>query len=547
MSLVSDELTESNRRIEELAAALQAERERAAAAEAALRDQSPGAHPQPNTLAHKRPSPGEATEQSEISRRAVERDEMVWNGRIFDARMFISYHPVLTEHAAFQKLPSVVTWFRAASQHGLLDQAAMSFKSVRATAPVVSNAEVAAIGSDVHISVEEVRQLREHEADVWCCALHPLVPLVATGSSDTTVRLWRLDGECLRVLRGHTEWIYTVAFDSMGDKLCSGAFDGTLRLWGVSTGECIRVIRSSGASFHSVAFQPPTCTYLAAGSAEHAVRIYRVADGEVARTLVGHRNSVTCVAFQPPDGALLATSSVDCTLRVWRLGDGACIRVLGERSKHKVWCCAFDSSGRLIASGGADSVVRIWRVADGTVLSALQGHKGAVRCLAFHPHLTGVVASGEGNLTWGSDNSVRVWLVGESVQALAEAAGGTALEMVAGESKAVSHGHTRMVTCLAFAPDGSALVSTSRDGCARLLHVHVSDCQRNLDVDLGGIDLVLTRDGENKAAAPPVAGSKGLPGLPLASPSSLALSLARALPLLCACWLGAATRGCLQA
>ena len=137
--------------------------------------------------------------------------------------------------------------------------------------------------------------------------------------------------------------------------------------------------------------------------------------------------------------------------------------------------------------------------------------------------------------------------VGESVQALAEAAGGTALEMVAGESKAVSHGHTRMVTCLAFAPDGSALVSTSRDGCARLLHVHVSDCQRNLDVDLGGIDLVLTRDGENKAAAPPVAGSKGLPGLPLASPSSLALSLARALPLLCACWLGAATRGCLQA
>ena len=49
-----------------------------------------------------------------------------------------------------------------------------------------------------------------------------MVPLLATASSDKTVRLWRLDGHCVRVLRGHTEWAYCCAFSPAGDHLCSG-------------------------------------------------------------------------------------------------------------------------------------------------------------------------------------------------------------------------------------------------------------------------------------------------------------------------------------
>jgi len=239
----------------------------------------------------------------------------VWAKGVVDARMFMCPHPVLTERAAFHRLPSVVTWFGVATHLSLLARAARPSRRVGAGASMRGQAgrrEVSGACSEVHIDVREVRELREHESHVWCCALHPLVPLLATGSSDTSVRLWRLDGECLRVLRGHTEWVYSVAFDSMGDILCSAGFDGTLRLWNVSTGESIRVIRRPGVSFHSVAFTPGTGSYIAAASSEKVVRMYRVSDGEIARTLAGHTNSVTCVAFQPPQGTLLATSKYVC-------------------------------------------------------------------------------------------------------------------------------------------------------------------------------------------------------------------------------------------
>lgn len=465
---MEDELAESNRKIEELARALQAEREKVAAAEASIHKDAEDVVP-------------------------AGRDNR-WTGRVVDARMFMRPEPVLTERASFQRLPSVVTWFTAANQLSLLGKAVGHGKRNRVGvgvgmlgqdvgAPTAGEAGHNDLGR-MQIGVQEVRELREHESHVWCCALHPLVPLVATGSSDTTVRLWRLDGECLRVLRGHKEWVYSVAFDPMGDILCSAGFDGMLRLWNVSNGECLRIIRRSGISFHSVAFQPGTGAYIAAASSERVVRLYRVVDGEIARTLVGHTNAVTCVSFQPPDGKLLATASVDCTIRVWRAADGSCVRVMGERSKAKVWACAFDRSGLVLASGGSDNVVRVWRVADGTVLSVLSGHKGAVRSVAFHPHITGVLASGEGNLTWGSDNSVRLWFVGNDASSLLKTASSSSLDMIPATCKAIVLGHSKMVTCVAFPPDGSILVTTSRDSCVRLWGVSVGDRNNHIDTRL---------------------------------------------------------------
>jgi WD40 repeat protein len=59
-------------------------------------------------------------------------------------------------------------------------------------------------------------------------------PLLASGSADNTVRLWRVsDGALLRTLEGHTGSVASAAFSPDGRLLASGSIDGTVRLWGV--------------------------------------------------------------------------------------------------------------------------------------------------------------------------------------------------------------------------------------------------------------------------------------------------------------------------
>ena len=58
--------------------------------------------------------------------------------------------------------------------------------------------------------------------------------ILATGSYDHTVRLWRAaDGALLKILLGHGDYVTDLAFSPSGELLASGSYDGTVILWGV--------------------------------------------------------------------------------------------------------------------------------------------------------------------------------------------------------------------------------------------------------------------------------------------------------------------------
>jgi WD40 repeat protein len=60
--------------------------------------------------------------------------------------------------------------------------------------------------------------------------------LLASGSRDSTVRLWREeDGEMLRVLEGHTDGVDSVSFSPDGSLIASASEDDSVIIWGLAS------------------------------------------------------------------------------------------------------------------------------------------------------------------------------------------------------------------------------------------------------------------------------------------------------------------------
>jgi WD40 repeat protein len=69
---------------------------------------------------------------------------------------------------------------------------------------------------------------------------------VISGSDDTTVRIWTLDGSAPpRTLGSHDERVYSVAFSPDGKRVVSGAEDKTVRIWLVENDDLLTALWQS--------------------------------------------------------------------------------------------------------------------------------------------------------------------------------------------------------------------------------------------------------------------------------------------------------------
>ncbi|KAK3809386.1 MAG: WD40-repeat-containing domain protein [Benniella sp.] len=128
----------------------------------------------------------------------------------------------------------------------------------------------------------------------------PKEDLVASGSSDATVRLWDVEaGSCRQTLTGHNNSVLTVAGHSASvvtvkcspnrDLIASGSGDSTIRLWDVDTGACRRTLGGHTGTVFSVAYSP-LGDLMASGGDDKSVRLWKTELGECLHILNGHDN-----------------------------------------------------------------------------------------------------------------------------------------------------------------------------------------------------------------------------------------------------------------
>eukprot|EP00977_Amphora_coffeiformis_P014125 scaffold3856_cov169-Amphora_coffeaeformis.AAC.11 len=158
--------------------------------------------------------------------------------------------------------------------------------------------------------------VRAHEKDINIVSVAPNDSLVATGSQDKTVKIWKAsDLSLVATLTGHRRGVWDCQFSPHDRILATGSGDKTIKLWSLGDFGCVR-------------------------------------------TFQGHVASVLRVRFLS-GGLQMVSSGGDGLVKVWTIRTNECETTM-DGHNDKVWALDLAQEGKQLISGGADSKIIVW-------------------------------------------------------------------------------------------------------------------------------------------------------------------------------------------
>jgi WD40 repeat protein len=300
-------------------------------------------------------------------------------------------------------------------------------------------------------SWREVGTLLGHAGAVTAIAISPDGELIASGSSDKTIKLWSLStgelfhsfgGRSLLSSAGHRDRIRAVAFGADGRTLISGSDDGTVKRWDLTSLKLSTTLPEHGWGVSAIAISPDGLL-LASGGRDGRIYLWDLETEELIDTLTKHRDQVTALTISR-DGYQLASASYDKTIRLWDLETSQLLNSLRGHG-DRVSDIAVTANWRTLVSGSGDKTLKIWDLAQGQQLQSLMAHQDRVSCVALSPN-DYLLASGS------DDSTICVWRLQQ----------GDRFELPQNQRPVVLR-HSWSVNTLCFSPDSQILVSGSTD------------------------------------------------------------------------------------
>jgi hypothetical protein len=181
------------------------------------------------------------------------------------------------------------------------------------------------------------KRIEAHSDVLYCAALHPKQPWVATAGYDRTIRLWDYNsGKLLRSFEGHNGAVYDLDFDPSGDVLASASADETIKVWRTDSGLRLDTLGQGEAEQLRVRFLDPTTTNnptendrsvcLIATGADRRIRQWRLPSldqpsvSPMLHSVFAHEATIHQLALSP-NHLYACTAAQDGTIKVWNTQD----------------------------------------------------------------------------------------------------------------------------------------------------------------------------------------------------------------------------------
>ncbi|KAF9132594.1 hypothetical protein BGW39_011772, partial [Mortierella sp. 14UC] len=328
---------------------------------------------------------------------------------------------------------------------------------------------------------------------VYCCAFSPDGALLAAGLKDGRISLYDASAWTkIGTLHGHTRRVTSIAFSPTGTWLVSGSHDSDVRLWDPQTHQLGQTLEGHISDVTNVAFSPDGCR-IASASDDKTVRVWDSVSGETELLFKSHDRGVKSVSWSP-DGSRIA-SVHGGFIHIWDSITGT--EVVERQCIEEnigVLCVEFSPNGQWIVSGDLDDKLHVRDAASGAVRFILDESCFKFNSAVFSPNGRWI-ASCNHNLTtlWDTETFTK---------------------------KMQWKNHSRLVTGLAFSPDGSQIVSCGLDRTIRRVEIDTFDIDLDSQDDFC-MDSILeySADGEHIFSSNPERVTFSLDGLQVASGS----------------------------